>query len=143
VFRRTESGPEVLIAHMGGPFWARKDDRAWSIPKGEYDDSEEPLACARREFAEELGQPPPEGDPISLGEITQSNGKVVTAWALEGDLDAGAVVSNTFEIEWPRGWGRLQEFPEIDRAAWVDLATARRKLIAAQAEFIDRFEVVY
>jgi predicted NUDIX family NTP pyrophosphohydrolase len=137
LFRRRD-GIEVLIAHMGGPFWSRKDNGAWSIPKGEYDETEQALACARREFAEELGQPAPDGDYLELGEITQSNGKVVTAWAVEGELDIDTVVSNTFELEWPRGSGRMQSFPEIDRAAWVDLDTARQKLVKAQAVFLDR-----
>src|SRR4051794_29056119 len=100
LFRRTGDGIEVLVAHMGGPYWSRKDQGAWSIPKGEYDASEAPLVAARREFTEELGAPAPVGDPIELGQVTQRNGKVVTAFAFEGDLDADTVVSNTFELEW-------------------------------------------
>jgi predicted NUDIX family NTP pyrophosphohydrolase len=130
---------EVLLAHMGGPFWAKKDDGAWSIPKGEYEPDEDPLAAARREFTEELGSPPPDGaDYRPLGEVRQKNGKVVTAWAVAGDLDVATVVSNTFEVEWPPRSGRRQEFPEVDRAAWFDLAAARPKLVAAQTEFLDR-----
>jgi predicted NUDIX family NTP pyrophosphohydrolase len=136
--RRGASGTEVLLVHPGGPFFARRDAGAWSIPKGLYEDGEEPLACARREFAEELGSQCPEGPAIELGEIRQRNGKRVTAWAIEGDLDATAVVSNSFEIEWPPRSGRMQEFPEVDRAAWFTLEAAREKLIAAQTPFLDR-----
>jgi predicted NUDIX family NTP pyrophosphohydrolase len=138
LFRRTGGGLEVLLAHMGGPYWSRKDEGAWSIPKGEYDASEPPLVAARREFTEELGAPPPAGDAIELGEVTQRNGKVVTAFAYEGDLDADAVVSNTFELEWPPKSGRLQSFPEIDRAAWFAPDVARVKLLASQGELLDR-----
>lgn len=135
-------GIEVLLAHMGGPLWARKDERAWSIPKGEYQAEEDPLDAAYREFAEELGSPAPAGDPVPLGEVTQRNGKIVTVWALEGDLDVTTVVSNTFELEWPPRSGRRQHFPEIDRAAWVDLETAAVKLVAAQTTFLDRLSRV-
>jgi predicted NUDIX family NTP pyrophosphohydrolase len=141
LFRRTgEAGVEVLLGHMGGPFWARKDAGAWSIPKGEYAEAEPPLAAARREFAEELGVEPPEGPAIPLGEVIQRNGKVVTAYAMEGDLDAEAMVSNTFELEWPPHSGRLQEFPELDRAAWFTPPLARTKVLASQVELLDRFE---
>jgi len=135
LFRRRD-GLEVLIAHMGGPFWARKDARAWSIPKGEYTD-EEPLAAARREFAEEMGSPAPDGDVIALGAITQSSGKVVTAFAVEGDFDLAGFRSNTFELEWPKGSGRIQEFPEVDRAEWMSEAVAREKLVKGQVPFLD------
>jgi predicted NUDIX family NTP pyrophosphohydrolase len=138
LFRYVDGGAEVLIAHMGGPYWARKDDHAWSIPKGEYLAGEDPLAAARREFAEELGSPPPDGVPIALGDVTQPGGKVVTVWALEGDFDAAAAVSNTFTMEWPRGSGQLKEFPEMDRAQWYDVATARSKLVDGQVAFLDR-----
>lgn len=138
LYRHGDNGVEVLIGHMGGPFWARKHERAWSIPKGEYDEDEDPLAAARREFAEELGSGPPEGTPIELGEVKQSSGKVVTAWAIEGDFDPAAAVSNTFTIEWPRGSGTQAEFPEIDKVAWCDLATARELLVAGQVDFLDR-----
>ncbi len=138
LYRVAEQGPEVLIAHMGGPFWSSRDEGAWTIPKGEYGMDDDPLETARREFAEELGSPAPDDDPVLLGEVRQSGGKVVTAWALEGDLDPAGIRSNTFTTEWPPGSGRTREFPEIDRVAWVDPGTARRKLVAAQAAFVDR-----
>lgn len=138
LYRRTGEQVEVLLGHMGGPFWVRKDAAAWSIPKGEYADHEDPVAAARREFAEELGSELPPGELLELGEIRQSGGKVVTAWALESDLDAANAVSNTFAMEWPKGSGQMQEFPEIDRAAWFDLPTAREKLVRGQIEFLDR-----
>jgi predicted NUDIX family NTP pyrophosphohydrolase len=129
----------VLLAHMGGPYFARRDDGSWTIPKGEYGPDEEPLAAARREFAEELGTASPAtAEYHSLGVMRQRNGKQVTAWAVEGDLDVTAVVSNTFEIEWPPRSGRRQTFPEIDRAAWFGLDAARPKLVAGQAVFLDR-----
>jgi predicted NUDIX family NTP pyrophosphohydrolase len=140
LYRIHDGRPEVLIAHMGGPFWARKDDRAWSIPKGEYGNDEEPLSAAKREFEEELGRPPPQGDAHPLGEVRQSSGKRVVAWALEGDFDPAEIRSNTFEIEWPPRSGRTAEFPEVDRAEWVDLQTARRKLVKGQVALIDEFE---
>jgi predicted NUDIX family NTP pyrophosphohydrolase len=136
--RRGAGGVEVLIGHMGGPFWARKDERAWSIPKGEYGEGEVPLAVARREFEEELGSPVPAAELVPLGEVRQSGGKRLTVWAAEGDLDAAACRSNTFELEWPPRSGRVQEFPEIDRAAWVGLDEARAKLVAGQVAFLDR-----
>ncbi|MDT4946207.1 MAG: hypothetical protein QOH14_2940 [Pseudonocardiales bacterium] len=123
---------------MGGPFWARKDIGAWSVPKGEYEPDEQPLAAARREFLEELGLPAPEGELIDLGEVRQSSGKVVTVWAVEGDLDPADVVPGTFEMEWPKGSGQLREFPEIDRVAWLDVDAARAKIVAAQRPFLDR-----
>lgn len=129
---------QVLIAHMGGPFWARKDAGAWSIPKGEYDDSEDAHGAARREFEEELGSRPPDGPSTDLGSVTQSNGKVVRAWAIEGELDVNTLVSNTFTMEWPRGSGRMQDFPEVDRSEWVDVETARVRLVSAQQAFLDR-----
>jgi predicted NUDIX family NTP pyrophosphohydrolase len=139
VFRRDPAGRvEVLLGHMGGPFWARKQERAWSVPKGEHPPDEEPLAAARREFVEETGLPLPPGEPQPLGTVRQSGGKEVTVWAVEGDLDAAAAVSNTFSLEWPRGSGRLQEFPELDRFAWVDVGTARELLVSAQTTFLDR-----
>src|SRR5262245_6260865 len=130
LFRRRDT-LEVLIAHMGGPFWARKDAGAWSIPKGEYT-VEEPLDAARREFAEEMGSQAPSGEVISLGSVKQSGGKVVTAFAIEGDFDLAGFHSNTFELEWPRGSGRTQEFPEVDRAEWVTVDVAREKLVKGQ-----------
>jgi predicted NUDIX family NTP pyrophosphohydrolase len=140
-YRRREGALEVLIAHMGGPFWARKDEGAWSILKGEYDPGrEEPLAAARREFAEEAGVPAPLGEPLALGEL-RTSGKLIAAWAVEADgLDPEGFSSNTFTLEWPRGSGAQQEFPEIDRAAWLDLATARAKLVKGQVPFLDTLE---
>jgi predicted NUDIX family NTP pyrophosphohydrolase len=138
VFRRADAGIEVLLGHMGGPFWARKDAGAWSIPKGEYDADEPPQAAARREFAEELGMPPPDGPLIELGEVRQAGGKTVSAWAVEGELDPADVVPGTFRLEWPRGSGRMQEFPEVDRVAWFDLDSARAKLVSAQRDLLDR-----
>jgi predicted NUDIX family NTP pyrophosphohydrolase len=136
--RRGDDGLEVLLVHPGGPFFARRDDGAWSIPKGVYEDDEEPLAAARREFAEELGSACPDGEALDLGEIRQKSGKRVTAWAVAGDIDASAITSNTFEVEWPPRSGRRQAFPEVDRAAWFTLEAARVKLIAAQVPFLDR-----
>ncbi|WP_406637304.1 NUDIX domain-containing protein [Amycolatopsis sp. WGS_07] len=137
VFRRGAGGIEVLLAHMGGPFWAKKDLAAWSLPKGEIEEGEEAEAAARREFAEELGMPVPEGEWTELGEVRQS-GKVVIAWAVEGDLDPAGVVPGVFEMEWPPRSGRMQEFPEVDRVEWFDLATAREKLVKGQRGFLDR-----
>ncbi len=141
--RTGSEGREVLLVHPGGPFWARRDDGAWSIPKGEYDDGEEPLAAALREFEEELGSALEHvGELRELGEVRQRNRKLVTAWAAEGDLDAAAVRSNTFEMEWPPRSGKRQAFPEIDRAEWFGLARAREKLIPAQVAFLDRLEAL-
>jgi len=124
---------------MGGPIWERRDAGAWSIPKGEYEPDEDPLAVARREFAEELGSAAPHDvSYVPLGEVRQRNGKVVTAWAVAADFDATTAVSNTFELEWPPKSGRMQTFPEVDRAEWFDLDSARSKLVSAQAEFLDR-----
>ena len=136
--RHPERGVEVLVGHMGGPFWARKDAGAWSIPKGEHGADEEPRDVALREFAEEMGTPAPATDLVPLGEVRQSGGKRLTAWAAEGDLDAAAAVSNTFTLEWPPRSGRLQEFPEIDRAAWMPLDEAREKLVRGQVSLLDR-----
>jgi predicted NUDIX family NTP pyrophosphohydrolase len=140
LYRRRKGRIEVLLGHMGGPFWARKDERAWSIPKGEHPDAEDALAAARREFAEETGTRPPDGPTLDLGEVRQSGGKRVTAWAVEGDLDPATVKSNTFQLEWPPRSGRRQEFPEIDRAGWFDLDTARRKIVKGQVALVDRLE---
>jgi predicted NUDIX family NTP pyrophosphohydrolase len=136
--RRGENGLEVLLVHPGGPFWAKKDLGAWSIPKGEHDDAEEALACALREFEEETGSHPNEGELDDLGTVRQKSGKVVQAWALKGDLDAGAIRSNTFTMEWPPRSGRKTEFPEVDRAAWFGLEEARERINPAQAAFLDR-----
>ena len=129
---------EVLLGHLGGPYFTRKDDGAWSIPKGEYGPDEEPLTAARREFEEELGLEPPAPPYEPLGVIRQRNGKQVTAWAVEADLDVTRIVSNTFEIEWPPRSGRRQSFPELDRAGWFDLDEARRKMTAGQDALLDR-----
>ncbi|HEX3815173.1 MAG TPA: NUDIX domain-containing protein [Mycobacteriales bacterium] len=137
LFRRVNPALEVLIGHMGGPFWARKDAGGWSVPKGEYGEDETPEAAARREFTEELGLPVPAGDLISLGELRQSGGKVVTIWALESDLDPAAVVPGTFDLEWPRGSGRLQAFAELDRVEWCELEQARDRLVKGQRPFLD------
>jgi predicted NUDIX family NTP pyrophosphohydrolase len=139
--RNGPEGREVLLVHPGGPFWAKRDAAAWSIPKGEYDDGEEPRAAALREFEEELGSALEHaGELVELGEVRQRNRKRVIVWAAEGDLDTNAVRSNTFEMEWPPRSGRTQEFPEIDRAGWFTLARAREKLIEAQRAFLDRLE---
>ncbi|HEY3713243.1 MAG TPA: NUDIX domain-containing protein [Jatrophihabitantaceae bacterium] len=138
LFRKANDGIEVLLGHMGGPFWARRDDCAWSIPKGEYEPPEDALAAARREFTEELGLPVPPGELIELGEAKQSGAKSVTIWAVEGDLDPDAVVPGTFEMEWPPRSGRRQAFPEIDRAAWFSLDVAATKVVGGQRPFLDR-----
>lgn len=138
--RGTGGGLEVLLVHPGGPLWARRDAGAWSIPKGELQAGEEPLAAARREFCEELGSPPPDGEAVELGEVRLRSGKRVRAWALAGDLEAATIVSGTFEMKWPPRSGRTREFPEVDRAQWFDLLTAREKLNAAQVELVDRLE---
>jgi predicted NUDIX family NTP pyrophosphohydrolase len=140
LYRRSGDEPEVLIVHPGGPFWASKDAGVWSIPKGEYDDTEEALVCALREFEEETGTAIDPAEPIELGAVKQKSGKVVTAWAAEGDLDADAIRSNTFRTQWPPGSGRWATFPEVDRAGWFGLDEAREKLNPAQAEFVDRLE---
>lgn len=129
---------EVLIAHPGGPFWARRDDGAWSIPKGEYTDGEDPWMAACREFAEELGLGVPAGPRMDLGRVRQPGGKVVTAFAVGSDLDVTGARSNTFELEWPKGSGTLREFPEVDRVGWFAVAPARTKLLKGQRAFLDR-----
>lgn len=131
------AGREVLLGHMGGPFWARRDDGAWSIPKGEHGPDDDPETAARREFAEELGSPVPAAELVPLGQL-RASGKVLTVWAAEGDLDAAACTSNTFELEWPPRSGRIQEFPETDRAAWWGIDEARTKLVGGQVPFLDR-----
>lgn len=138
--RRRGDALQVLLVHPGGPVWARRDAGAWSVPKGEYAEGEEPLAAARREFAEELGTAPPPGEPIDLGEIRQKGGKRVRAWALAGDLDVRQITSNTFAMEWPPRSGRTREFPEVDRAQWFDLAAAREKINPGQAELLTRLQ---
>ena len=141
LFRRRESGLEVLLAHPGGPFWHDRDVGAWTIPKGAVEDGEAPLAAARRELAEETGLAP--GGPfIELGSVRQKAGKHVHAWACEHDVDAAGLVSNTMRTEWPRGSGRWLTFPEVDRCAWFDPVTAREKLNPAQAELVGRLELL-
>ncbi|QNS02535.1 NUDIX domain-containing protein [Streptomyces xanthii] len=138
LFRRTDAGPEVLLGHMGGPFWARKDAGAWTVPKGEYEEDETAWDAARREFREELGLPAPDGPALPLGDVVQSGGKHVTVWAVEGDLDPADVVPGTFTMEWPPRSGRRAEFPELDRVAWFGLDAARAVTVKAQAVFLDR-----
>jgi predicted NUDIX family NTP pyrophosphohydrolase len=142
LFRRTDRNIEVLLAHMGGPFWQRRDAGAWTLPKGEYDADEAPLAAARREFQEELGLPAPPGEVVDLGVVTQSGGKQVTAWAIDGDLEPADVVPGVFEMEWPMGSGRTCEFPEIDRVQWFGLEEAREKLVSGQRAFLARLEAL-
>ena len=136
--RGRDVGTEVLIGHPGGPFWARRDDGAWSIPKGEYAAGEDPWEAAQREFVEELGCPVPPGDPVDLGTVTQPGGKVLTVFAVGADLALEDFRSNTFTLEWPKGSGRFREFPELDRVAWLPIAEARLKLLAGQRTFLDR-----
>lgn len=139
LYRRHNSELEVFLVHPGGPFWAKKDDGAWSIPKGELDDEEDAMAAARREFAEETGCAI-EGELLPLAPVKQRGGKVVIAFAVEGDCDATAIKSNMFAMEWPPRSGRQQEFPEIDRAEWFDLATARRKILSGQVGLLEELE---
>jgi predicted NUDIX family NTP pyrophosphohydrolase len=139
LFRRSPHGLEVFLAHPGGPFWTNRDDGAWTIPKGQVDEGEDLLDAARREFQEETAIVP-RGPFISLGSVRQKAGKTVHAWAWEGDADADTIVSNAMRTEWPRGSGNYLTFPEVDRCAWFDAETARVKMIAAQAQLIDRLE---
>lgn len=138
--RLRDSKTQVLLVHPGGPFWKKRDDGAWGIPKGEIEPGEAPLDVARREFQEELGSPPPRAEPIALGSIRQAGGKVVHAWAVQGDLDVETMTSNTFSMEWPPRSGRMLQFPEVDRAAWFDLDVARRKILESQLPLLDRLE---
>ncbi|MFE1315101.1 NUDIX domain-containing protein [Streptomyces sp. NPDC058755] len=138
LFRHTDDGLEVLLGHMGGPFFAKKDAGAWTVPKGEYEPDEPAWEAARREFREELGLAPPDGQAVPLGEVAQANGKIVTVWAIEADLDPEAIDPGTFTMEWPPRSGRTQEFPELDRVAWFALDRARALIITAQAAFLDR-----
>lgn len=140
LYRHASGGLEVLLGHPGGPLWARKDEHAWSIPKGEYEPGEAPFDAARREFTEELGAVPPAGGYLDLDDLAQANRKIVTAWAVAGDFDPATLVSNTFELEWPPRSGRRQQFPETDRAAWFDLTTAAGKAIRGQADLFDRLQ---
>ncbi|MEV5910824.1 DNA mismatch repair protein MutT [Streptomyces sp. WAC 01325] len=138
LFRRTDAGLEVLLGHMGGPFFARRDAGAWTVPKGEYEPDEPAWDAARREFQEELGLPPPDGEALPLGEVRQTGGKIVTVWAIEADLDPATVVPGTFRMEWPPRSGRTQEFPELDRVRWLPVDRAREVVVKAQAAFLDR-----
>ena len=138
LFRGRGAQLRLLLVHPGGPFWAKKDLGAWSIPKGEYQEGEDPFAVARREFEEELGEAAPAGDAIELGELVQPSRKVITAFALEGEFDPSGLKSNRFEMEWPPKSGLLQSFPEVDRAQWFTLDVAREKILPGQRPFIDR-----
>lgn len=137
LYRIGPDGVDVLIGHPGGPFWARKDDAAWSIPKGEYTDDEDPWAAAQREFVEEIGLAVPDGPRVALPPVKQPGGKIVTAFAVEADLDITASVSNTFELEWPKGSGKFKEYPEIDRVSWFSVADAQIKLLKGQRPLLD------
>lgn len=142
LFRTGAHGLDVLIGHMGGPFWAHRDAAAWSVPKGEYGPEEGPRAAARREFEEEFGRPVPDGEWLELGESRQAGGKTVTVWAVAADLDPATAVPGTFTTEWPRGSGKLREFPEIDRFAWCSPEVAAGRLVAGQRVFLDRLAEV-
>ena len=140
-WRRADDGRlEVFLVHPGGPFWAKKDEGAWTIPKGVVDPGEDPADAARREFAEETGCRAGDATLVPLGEARQKSGKVIVAWAFEGDCDAGAIVSNLFELEWPPRTGRMQSFPEVDRAAWFAPAEALRRILPGQRVFVERLE---
>ncbi|MFD8225541.1 NUDIX domain-containing protein [Streptomyces massasporeus] len=138
LFHPGDDGLEVLLGHMGGPFYTRRDAGAWTVIKGEYEPDEPAWEAARREFREELGLPPPDGEAIDLGEVRQTGGKIVTAWAVRADLDPATITPGTFRMEWPPRSGRLQEFPELDRVAWFGLDRARSVIVKAQAAFLDR-----
>src|ERR1700738_215075 len=136
--RFREGSIELLLVHPGGPFWLKRDEGAWSIPKGEIGEGEEPLAVALREFEEELGSRPPVATYIPLGSVRQAGGKLVHAWTAPGELDVATVRSNTFDLEWPPHSGKIATFPEVDRAAWFDLVSARRHLLPGQRPLVDR-----
>ena len=138
LYRENSGGLEVLLVHPGGPFWQKRDDGAWTIPKGEFDDDEDPLKAARREFEEETGTAPPDGEFLALKPIKQPSGKTVYAWAIDGDFDPANLRSNMFPVEWPPNTGKLQQFPEIDRAAWLTPEIAKRKILTGQVPFIDQ-----
>ncbi len=138
VYRKKNDGVEVFLVHAGGPFWAKKDDYAWSMPKGEYQDDENPFEVAKREFEEEIGQPAPDGKYDELGEVKLKSSKVVTCWTVEKDLGEVEVKSNTFTLEWPPKSGKIQKFPEVDRGQWYNLSTASRKIHPGLGEFLKR-----
>lgn len=138
LFRHTDDGLEVLLGHMGGPFFAKRDAGAWTVPKGEYEPDEPAWEAARREFREELGLAPPDGEAVPLGEVRQTGGKIVTVWAVEADLDPATVVPGTFVMEWPPHSGRTQEFPELDRVEWLGVERAGEVIVKAQAAVLDR-----
>ena len=138
LYRVTDGGVEVLIGHPGGPFWVRRDEGAWSIPKGEYLEGEDPWTVARREFEEETGKPAPYGPRIDFAPVKQPSGKIITAFAVRGDFDLEDTRSNTFTLEWPKGSGELREYPEVDRVEWVSVAEARSKLLKGQRPLLDR-----
>lgn len=138
LYRNQARTPEVLIGHPGGPFWAAKDDGVWSIPKGEYTEGDDPWTVAQREFLEEIGKPAPAGDPIALTPVRQPGGKVITAFAVQGDLELDGTYSNTFRLEWPPGSGSIHDYPEIDRVAWLALPAARSKLLPGQRPLLDQ-----
>jgi predicted NUDIX family NTP pyrophosphohydrolase len=132
----------VLLVHPGGPFWSKKDDGAWFVPKGELEADEQPLAAALREFREELGSDPPSGEPLTLGSVKNKSGKLIHVWALEGELDVQSVKSNTFSLEWPPRSGKQREFPEVDRASFFSLAEAERKIHSAELPFLERLSAL-
>ncbi|SRR5579871_2855288 len=138
LYRRWNHALEVVLVHPGGPFFVTKDAGAWSIPKGEYESGEDPLSAALREFHEEIGCGPGSGEPRYLGQVKQASGKIVSAWAIEGDCDVNAIHSNLFSLEWPPRSGKMKEFPEVDRAGWFTLDAARQKMNPAQCAFLDR-----
>lgn len=138
LYRRAGDGLQVLLGHMGGPYYAKKDAGAWTVPKGEYGPDEPAREAARREFREELGLAPPDGEAVPLGEVVQAGGKIVTVWAVEGDLDPDAIRPGTFTMVWPPRSGQVREFPELDRVAWFGLDRAREVIITAQTAFLDR-----
>jgi predicted NUDIX family NTP pyrophosphohydrolase len=139
LYRKGKTGLEVFIVHPGGPFWAKKDDGAWSIPKGEYAEGEDPLSVAQREFCEETGSEL-HGRYVELTPARQPGGQIITAWAVEGDIDAAGIRSNSFSMEWPPKSGRVQQFPEVDRAMWCEVALAKKKLLAGQRILLDELE---
>lgn len=142
LFRRRNREMEFFLVHPGGPFWAKKDLGAWSIPKGEYEAGEDACSAARREFKEETGFEPPEGELHFLSEVRLTSGKTIAAWAVEGDCDADAIRSNTFPMEWPPKSSKMQQFPEVDRAAWFSLGVAHEKIHSAQRAFLDRLSTL-